>query len=369
MSVSPTGLIDLRSDTVTKPTARMRSAMADAVVGDDVYGEDPTVTRLEEAAAERFGAQAALLCPSGTMCNQLWLRVLAPPGTEVVIESDAHIVNYEAGAGAMLGGVQFRTLAGQRGLLDPDDVVEALRPDVFPLTPTSLVCVENTHNRRGGSVYPVERLRALRKVTADAGVALYMDGARVLNAAAAHGVSPDTYGGLVDGLMFCVSKALSAPVGSLMVGTADGIAEAREWRRRYGGAMRQAGILAAAGLVALDEMVERLHEDHAHAQLLASAVADVHPAGIGPVETNIVTIEDVDAPALVAGLATHGVLAGAMSPRTARLVTHPDVSGKDCERAAEAVRSHLGRHPAVTAGGTHVDAFADRMGPSSDRAG
>lgn len=333
-------LIDLRSDTVTKPTPAMRAAMAGAEVGDDVYGEDPTVRRLQEAAAARFGREAALFCPSGTMCNQLWLRVLARPGTEVVVEADAHLVNYEAGAGALLAGVQFRTVPGRYGLLQATDVASAIRPDRFPLTPTSLVCVEQTHNRRGGTYYSVEQLAALRKVCDDAGVALYMDGARVFNAAVASGTDPAEYGRLVDGLMFCVSKALGAPVGSLMVGDAEAIAEATLWRRRYGGAMRQAGVLAAAGLVALEQMVDRLATDHANARLLAEAAAEVHPDGVdlAQVMTNIAYLEDVDAPAVAAALRAEGVLVGAMDQRTVRMVTHLDVSEADCRRAAQALR-------------------------------
>jgi threonine aldolase len=338
-------MIDLRSDTVTRPTAVMRAAMAAAEVGDDVYGEDPTVRRLEEAAAARFGRQAALYCPSGVMCNQLWLRVLARPATEVIVEANAHLVNYENGAGALLAGVQFRTVAGRYGLLDPADVAAAIRPAVVPLTPTSLVCIEHTHNRGGGTYYALEDLRALRAVCDAAGVGLYMDGARVFNAAVASGVAPAVYGALVDGLMFCVSKALSAPVGSLMVGDTDAIEQARLWRHRYGGAMRQAGVIAAAGLVALDEMVERLAEDHANARLLAEAAAEVHPAGVdfAAVQTNIVCLEHVDAAAVIASLRAEGVLAGAMDPHTVRLVTHNDVSTNDCRRAAAALRRVLSR--------------------------
>ncbi|MGH8929363.1 MAG: threonine aldolase family protein [Egibacteraceae bacterium] len=336
-------MIDLRSDTVTRPTDAMRKAMAAAEVGDDVYGEDPTILRLEEAAAARFGRQAALYCPSGVMCNQLWLRVLARPGTEVVVEADAHLVNYEDGAGALLAGVQFRTVPGRYGLLDPADVAAAIRPDVVPLTPTSLVCIEQTHNRGGGTYYSLDELRALRAVCDAAGVALYMDGARVFNASIASGTSPASYGALVDGLMFCVSKALGAPVGSLMVGDAAAIAEARLWRHRYGGGMRQAGVIAAAGLVALDEMVDRLEEDHANARILAKAAAEGHPAGVdlARVQTNIVCIEDVDAVRVLAALERNGVLAGAMDHRTVRLVTHPDVTTDDCRRAANAVRLAL----------------------------
>ena len=339
-------MIDLRSDTVTKPTAEMRRAMADAEVGDEVYREDPTVRRLEEEAAAKLGREAALYCPTGVMCNQIWLRLLAQPGTEVVIEGDSHLVNYEAGAGALLAGVQFRTLPPadprRRGILAAEQVQAALKPDVFPLTPTTLVWVENTHNRGGGTCYSVEELRELRKITADAGVALYMDGARVFNAAAATGADAAGYAAEVDGLMFCLSKGLGAPVGSLMVGDRDQIEAALVWRQRYGGGMRQAGVIAAAGLVALRD-TERLREDHEHAQLLARAAAEVHPDGIDPamVQTNIVSIEQVDAPRVIEGLRERGVLAGPMDPRTVRLVTHRDVSRAEVERAADALRATL----------------------------
>ncbi|HEX6254571.1 MAG TPA: GntG family PLP-dependent aldolase [Euzebyales bacterium] len=336
-------MIDLRSDTVTRPTAAMRRAMADAEVGDDVYGEDPTVNRLQETAAALFAKEAALLCPSGVMCNQAWLRVLARPGTEVVVEADAHVVNYEAGAGALLAGVQFRTVPGRRGLLDPADVADAIRPDVFPLTPTSLVWIEHTHNRGGGTWYPDATLTALRDVTAAAGVPLYMDGARVFNAAVAAGVTVADVASHVDALSFCLSKGLSAPVGSMMVGTADAIEEATTWRRRYGGAMRQAGVLAAAGLVALEQMVDRLADDHDRARRIANAAAEVAPAhvDVAQVQTNIVYLEDVPAAAIVAALREEGVLAGAMDAATVRLVTHSDVSAADCDSAADALRRVL----------------------------
>lgn len=339
-------MIDLRSDTVTKPTPQMRRAMAEAEVGDEVYREDPTVRRLEEEAAALLGREAALYCPTGVMCNQIWLRLLSRPGTEVVIEGDSHLVNYEAGAGALLAGVQFRTLPPadprRRGILAAEQVEAALKPDVFPLTPTTLVWIENTHNRGGGTCYALDELRALRKVTADAGVALYMDGARVFNAAAATGTPAADYAAEVDGLMFCLSKGLGAPVGSLMVGDRDHIDAALVWRQRYGGGMRQAGVIAAAGLVAL-RGVDRLAEDHEHARLLARAAAEVHPDGIDPqrVQTNIVSIEDVDAPRVIEALRERGVLAGPMDPRTVRLVTHRDVSRAECERAAAALKDAL----------------------------
>jgi threonine aldolase len=334
--------IDLRSDTVTRPTPAMRRAMADAEVGDDVYGEDPTVRRLESLAAERFGREAALLMPSGIMCNQVALRVLAVPGTEVLVEADAHVVNYEAGAHALLGGLQMRTVPGVRGILDAAEVARWVRPrGLPPLTPTSVVAVEQTHNRGGGTCYPLETLRALRALCDEHALALYMDGARVFNAAVATGTDPAEYGACVDALMFCTSKGLGAPVGSLVVGDAAFVDEARVWRTRYGGAMRQAGVFAAAGVVALGQMVDRLAEDHAHARLLAEAAADVRPLAVEHVETNIVYVDGVDAPAVVAALAAHGVLAGAMGTSTVRLVTHADVSEADCRTAAEALRAVL----------------------------
>ncbi len=338
-------VIDLRSDTVTRPTPAMRRAMAQAEVGDDVYGEDPTVNRLQEVAAARFDRQAALLCPSGVMCNQLWLRVIARPATEVVVEADAHVVNYEAGAGALLAGVQFRTVPGRRGLLEAPEVAAAIRPDRFPLTPTSLVWIEHTHNRRGGTYYGMPGLRALRATTRDAGVPLYMDGARVFNAAVAAGVPVAEYARQVDALSFCLSKGLSAPVGSVMVGDSDAIAEARLWRRRYGGAMRQAGVIAAAGLVALDQMIDRLAEDHEHARVLAAAAGEV--AGphvdVEQVQTNIVYLERVPAAPIAAALRDAGVLVSVMDDATIRLVTHAGVSPADCDRAGEHLRRVLGQ--------------------------
>ena len=335
-------MIDLRSDTVTKPTPEMRRAMADAEVGDDVYGEDPTVIALQERVAGLFGHEAALLCPSGVMCNQVWMQVLPRRGTEVVIEADAHIVNYEGGAAALLAGVQFRTVPAAFGLLTAEQVAGALRPDLFPLTPTSLVCIEQTHNRRGGTYYGLDHLVELRKVTSEANVALYMDGARVFNASVASGVSPADYGAQVDGLMCCLSKALGAPIGSVMVGSTEALVEAAAWRRRYGGGMRQAGVIAAAGLVALDR-IDRLAQDHANARLLAAAAAEVVPDSVdlAQVQTNIVYVENVDAPAVCAALKERGVLAGAMDLRTLRMVTHPDVSSSDCATAADHLRRVL----------------------------
>lgn len=338
-------LVDLRSDTVTRPTAGMRRAMAAAEVGDDLLGEDPSVRELEELAATRFAREAALFVPSGVMANQLWLRVLARPGTEVTVEADAHVVDYEDGAGALLAGVQFRTLPTDDGLLDATQVEAAIRPDAYHLTPTSMVAVEQTHNRRGGTVYPLQRLRAIAEVTRRRAVNLYMDGARLFNAAAASDVEPSAYAALVQGLMFSLSKGLGAPVGSVLVGDAAAIGEARRWRRRYGGAMRQSGIIAAGGTYALRHHVDRLHEDHANARRIATVVADACPAAVelGQVQTNLVYVRTgrLDALQLQDALAAEGVLVAAFDQRTLRLVTHLDVDEAGCRRAGEALARHL----------------------------
>ncbi|MDP8930814.1 MAG: aminotransferase class I/II-fold pyridoxal phosphate-dependent enzyme [Actinomycetota bacterium] len=334
-------LVDLRSDTVTRPTGAMRAAMASAQVGDDVYGEDPSVNRLEELAAETFQREAALLTPSGVMANQLWLRVLAEPGREVIVEADAHLVNYEDGAGALLGGVQFRTLATADGLLEAAAVEAAIRPDAYHLTPTALVAVEQTHNRKGGTVYELERLDAIAAVTRRKGVGIYLDGARIFNAAVATATRVADYAQRAEGLMFSLSKGLGAPVGSMMVGDAEAIAEARHWRRRYGGAMRQAGVLAAAGVHALRHHVERLADDHENARLMAVAIKEAAPEAVDldRVETNMVYISTGDhgAPALAGELASDGILVGALGPETLRLVTHLDVATAGCRRAAERI--------------------------------
>lgn len=340
-----TDLVDLRSDIITKPSEPMRRAMAEAEVGDDVIGDDPTVNRLQEVAAERFGREAALFCPSGVMANQLALRAWASPGTEVIIEADGHMVDYEDGAAALLGGIQWRTIPTEDGLLPPEVVDASIRPDAYHLTPTSLVAVEQTHNRRGGTVYPLSQLERIADVARQHGVGLYMDGARVFNAAVATGTDPAAYGALVDGLMFSLSKGLGCPIGSIVVGDLEGIAIARRWRRRYGGAMHQAGIVAAAGLYALEHHVDRLAEDHANARSMAGTIAETAPEAVDPdqVQTNMVYVRtgQVDAEVLSDELADDGILAFAFDPSTLRLVTHLDVDEKGCRRAAEAIARAL----------------------------
>ena len=337
------GLVDLRSDTLTRPTADMRRAMADAEVGDDVYGEDPTVRRLEETVAAMFGRPRALFVPSGTMGNQIALRLLVPPAEEVLCDADAHIVTYEGGGAAQHGGLQTRTLASPRGLLEPDAVAEHIRPRGFGTVPTRAVAVEQTHNRGGGAVYPLSTLEALRKVVDFAGAALHCDGARIWNAHVASGVPLADYGALFETLSVCLSKGLGAPVGSLVIGEPDAMDEARVIRRRLGGGMRQVGVLAAAGLVAVTQHLERLAEDHRRAARLAAACGEAAPDVCDPalVETNIVPLDltkaGCDGPTLAARAGENGVLISVVGPRRVRMVTHLDVDDAAVDRAIAVV--------------------------------
>jgi threonine aldolase len=325
-------MIDLRSDTVTRPTEAMRRAMAGAEVGDDVYGEDPTVRALEERVAGMFGHEAALFTPTGSMANVLAVRGLVAPGQEVLCESSAHIARAELGAHGAVGGVTMRTWLSPDGRLPLDLVQQLFAPDMGPFfVPTAAVSVENTHNFAGGAVVPVEQLQALRAWADSVGTRVHMDGARLWNAHVATGTPLEEYGAVADVLAVCLSKGLGAPVGSLVVGPADLVAEARVWRKRLGGGMRQAGVLAAAGLHALDHHLERLADDHEHARLLAQACG-VDPAGV---DTNIVVVPHDDAAGFVARAAEAGVRVGAVGPRTVRLVTHLDVDRTAAERAAE----------------------------------
>lgn len=324
-------MIDLRSDTLTRPTEAMRTAMARAEVGDDVYGEDPTVRALEERVAELFGHEAALFTPTGTMANVLAVRSVVQPGQEVLCESRAHIARAELGAHAAYSGVTMRTWIHPRGQVDLPVLRDLFAPDLGPFfVPTAAISIENTHNFAGGAVLPLADLRDLREFATAAGAAVHLDGARIWNAHVATGTPLREYGAVADVLAVCLSKGLGAPVGSLMVGSADAIAEGRVWRKRMGGGMRQVGILAAAGLHALDHHVERLADDHAHARLLAAACGG-DPDGV---ETNIVVVERPDAAAYVRLAREAGVLVSAVGPRAVRLVTHLDVSRGDAERAA-----------------------------------
>ncbi|HSE09722.1 MAG TPA: threonine aldolase family protein [Nocardioidaceae bacterium] len=333
-------LIDLRSDTVTKPTRAMRAAMAEAEVGDDVYAEDPTVLALEERVAAMFGKEAALFTPTGSMANVLAVRSVVGVGEEVLCESSAHIARAELGAHGAFTGLTMRTWTHERGGVDLSAIESLYAPDLGPFfVATKAISIENTHNFAGGTVLPVEDMRSLRAFANSVGAAVHLDGARLWNAHVASGVPLEEYGGLVDVLAVCLSKGLGAPVGSLLVGSADAVAEARIWRKRLGGGMRQVGILAAAGLYALDHHVERLAEDHDNARLLAEA-CDVDPAGV---ETNIVVVDVPDAAAVVAAAREAGVLVGAVGPRTVRLVTHLDVSAAQAKEAAATLSTVLAR--------------------------
>ncbi|BCJ61126.1 low specificity L-threonine aldolase [Micromonospora endophytica] len=322
-------IADLRSDTVTRPTAGMREAMATAEVGDDVYGEDPAVNALEAEVAALFGHEAALFCPTGSMANQIALQLLVPPGAELLCDADAHVVTYEMGAAAAYGGITSRTWPAVGAEIDPDVVAGMIRPDGYWAVPTRVIAVEQTHNRGGGGVISLDTLRELRRIADAAQLALHCDGARIWHAHVADGVPLVEYGALFDTLSVCLSKGLGAPVGSLVVGSGERIARARVIRKRMGGGMRQAGILAAAGRYALAHHVDRLAEDHAKAARLAEAIA---PFGIlaAPVRTNLVPLDltkaSLDAPTLAAAARAEGVLISVLGPRTARLVTHLDVS-------------------------------------------
>jgi threonine aldolase len=340
-------VIDLRSDTVTRPTPGMREAMARAEVGDDVYGEDPTIRALEERSADLFGKEAALFVASGTMANQVALGVLARAGDEVVCDQGAHIVNYEGGALAALWGVQVRGLAGERGVLDPAAVEAAIRPDDVHAPRTRVVEIENTHNRGGGKIWPVERVRAVGEVAARRGIHVYLDGARLLNAVVATGVPAREYAAPATIASLCFSKGLGAPVGSVLAGPRDLVKEARRLRKRLGGGMRQAGILAAAGLYALEHHVARLADDHANARRLGALLAGLPGVTLRfPVETNLLfaAFQGRNARELAARFREAGVLCNAEGSQAdlIRLVTHLDVSAEDVEEAVRRIARIVG---------------------------
>lgn len=341
-------LVDLRSDTVTRPSAGMRSAMAGAEVGDDVYGEDPTVRALEERVAALLGHEAGLFVPSGSLGNQLGVRLLVPAGGEVLCDRLAHIVRAELGAHAVLGGVTTRTWDAVAGRLVAAEVLALATPDAGPyLVSTRAIAVENTHNFGGGTIQDPTEVAALRAFADASGIGLHLDGARLWNAHVATGLSLAELAGPFDTASVCLSKGLGAPVGSVLVSSSQRIAEARVWRKRYGAGMRQVGILAAGGLYALDHHVERLAEDHAHARLLADAIAAVRPDAVDPatVETNIVVLDLAEGPTaaqLAARALERGVAVSVVGPRSARLVTHRDVARPSAQRAADVLAGLLG---------------------------
>jgi threonine aldolase len=332
-------VIDLRSDTVTSPTPAMREAMARAEVGDDVYGEDPTVLELQERVAAMFGKEAALFTPTGSMANVLAVAALVGPGQEVLCESRAHIVRAELGAHGALTGLTTRTWSHPDGQVDLPAIQEMYAADMGPFfVRTTAVSVENTHNFAGGAVLPIDDLRALREWTSSVGCAVHLDGARIWNAHVATRTPLADYGAVADTVSVCLSKGLGAPIGSLVLGNADVIAEARVRRKRLGGGMRQVGVLAAAGLYALDHHLDRMAEDHDHARLVAEACG-IDPASV---PTNIVVVDVPSAPDVVAAAAEQGVRIGAVGPRRVRLLTHLDVSRQDAEQAAKVLAGILG---------------------------
>jgi threonine aldolase len=338
-------IIDLRSDTVTRPTPGMREAMASAEVGDDVYGEDPTINALQERVAALFGHEAALFTPTGSMANQIGLQLLCPPASELLCDADAHVVTYEIGAAAAIGGISSRTWAPVGASIDVDTVAAMIRPAGYHAVATAAIAVEQTHNRGGGGVIPLETLRALRAVADERGVALHCDGARIWHAHVADAVPFAEYGALFDTVSVCLSKGLGAPVGSVLVSSAANIGRAREIRKRMGGGMRQAGILAAAGLYALDHHIDRLADDHVRARRLAEALAPFGVVDADRVRTNIVGLDlsktVVDAPGLGAAAREQGVLVSVLGPTTARLLTHLDVDDAGIDRAVDVITGVL----------------------------
>jgi threonine aldolase len=337
----PDGPIDLRSDTVTRPTPSMRRAMAEAEVGDDVFREDPTVRRLEEMAAARMGKEAALFVPTGTMGNQIAVNVWTRPGQEVILEERSHIFNYEMGTMAVFSGVLPRPLRGEDGVLTAEAVGRAIRPPVYYLTQTGLVAVENTHNMAGGTILPASEAEVIGALARTQRLPTHLDGARLFNAAVALGRDPADLARPFDSVMFCLSKGLGAPVGSVLAGPAPFIEEALRVRKRLGGGMRQAGVLAACGIVALEENVERLAEDHQNARRLAEGIAGLRGLAVdlAKVQTNIVLFR-VAAPAVsahdvVRRWKEQGVLALALDDTQIRAVTHYDVNRAGIERALD----------------------------------
>ena len=345
MPVSP---VDLRSDTVTRPTAAMRRAMAEAEVGDDVFGDDPTVIALEQRVATLAGKEASLFVPSGTMGNQLALHVLTRPSDEVLLEADSHIFLYEGGGMAANSGCLAHPVRGDRGVLPHDALLASLRAEDDHVAHVTLVCAENTHNRAGGAIVPLDRLRALAALARERGLRLHLDGARLWNASVATGVPIAEWAGCADTLMMCFSKGLGAPVGSILAGPASAIREARRARKRWGGGMRQVGILAAACLHALDHHVARLADDHTRARRLAEGFAQAPGVRVTPPETNIV-LADLDPPlpdakALLAQLEGRGVRMVAFGPRRVRAIAHLDVDDAGVDRAIAAFREVVEGH-------------------------
>lgn len=333
-------MIDLRSDTVTKPTREMRKSMFDAEVGDDVYGEDPSINRLEEKAAEILGKEDALFVTSGTQGNQIAILTHCAPGSEVIMESDSHIYMYEAAASSAFAGIQPRPVSGIKGSISPEEVMKAIRSDDIHHPETSLLCLENTHNRAGGAVIRLSDMAEVFQLCQRYKIPVHLDGARLFNAAAATGQPVSAYASFCDSVQVCLSKGLGAPAGSLLAGTAAFIQQARKWRKRLGGGLRQGGVLAAPGFIALTEMTERLQEDHVKARRLAEGLSE-HPSLFveNDVDTNIVLLNigqtGYSSQQFLHLLKEEGVLAVSFGPQTIRLTTHYDVTQKDIDYALQ----------------------------------
>ncbi len=336
--------IDLRSDTVTKPTPEMRRAMAEAEVGDDVYGEDPTIRALEERAAALLGKEAALFVPSGTMANQIAIGVNTRPGDELLCASTSHVYVWEGGGIARLSGVTARTFAGDGGLISVDDLHDVIRPDDPHYVRTRLVSLENTHNRGGGRVHPIDEVARISRWAREHDLRMHLDGARLMNAVVASGIAASEWGRHFDTMSICFSKGLGAPVGSALAGSADAIRDARRLRKLFGGGMRQGGVIAAAALYALEHHVDRLKHDHDNARLLADAFESTEGFALesGPVETNLVwvTVEPSlgTAAEVAAYLRSHGILVSALGAQVLRACTHLDITREQAEQAAEVIR-------------------------------
>jgi threonine aldolase len=340
-------MTDLRSDTVTTPSREMREVMLDAEVGDDVYGEDPTVNRLQEKVAGLLGKEAALFVPSGVMANQLALKTLTQPGEEVIVESESHIFNFETAGAAFLSHVQLFTVKGNRGVLKAEQLDQAIRPKIYYNPKTSLLCLENTHNKAGGTIYPLEEIQRIHDVARKRQLLLHLDGARLWNAAVATGIPPKEYAQYFDTVSVCFSKGLGAPVGSALLGSREHIERARKYRKIFGGGMRQVGILAAGALFALDHNIDRLKEDHDKAKWLATELSTfpgVH-LDLNSVQTNIIifTINGgaERAEQFISQLKANGILISEMGNATLRAVTHLDVSMEQIKKAAAFIKSLL----------------------------
>jgi threonine aldolase len=337
-------IIDLRSDTVTKPTPAMREAMAQAEVGDDVYGEDPTVNRLEAMAADLLGKEAAIFVPTGVMGNQLAIRLHTRPGDEVILESASHIIRYEGGSASSLSGVQLCCVPGERGRLSAESIQAAIRPKGLHFPPTTLVCLEQTHNVGGGSVYPLETIHRITEMARGHDLALHLDGARLFNAVVKTGVPAAEYARPFDTISFCLSKGLGAPVGSMVASDSARIQTLRRLRKVFGGGMRQVGILAAAGMYALEHHIDRLAEDHANAYYLATLLENIPGVvvDVKAVETNMVMFQvphsSKSTEQLLAECRETGVYLNAVADRSFRVVTHLDVNHDDMETAAQVFR-------------------------------